>query len=111
MTYSEKLLALCNGSTVRKNLLTVPGYAPYCGNMDNDCNTMERATWDVNARQFRCKCGWVSELPPEFVTEYVKFRIDSQVCDKCGTTVGEKKNKYCGDGSDKNNSHRWRHPT
>jgi hypothetical protein len=100
---------LYKGSIVRTNLLTVPGYAPYCGS--NDCSTMKRTEWDVNAKQFVCNCGWISNYPPEFVAEYVKFRIDSQVCSKCGVTVGENKSKYCGDGSDKDNPHKWTRAT
>lgn len=36
--------------------------------------------------------------------------VNSQVCSKCGVTVGENKNKYCGNGSDKDNPHRWSSP-
>ncbi len=28
-------------------------------------------------------------------------------CSKCGITVENRKTKYCGDGSDKDNEHRW----
>lgn len=54
-------------STVRENLMTRPGYTPYCG-----CATcshgMPRATW--NGQQFECRCGWRSSFPAEFVAEY-----------------------------------------
>jgi hypothetical protein len=30
-----------------------------------------------------------------------------RVCSKCGVTVAENRRKYCGDGSDKDNEHRW----
>lgn len=102
---------LCEGSIVRTNLLTVPGYAPYCGNMENDCDTMERAKWDVDRRQFVCRCGWSSDLPKDFVDAYVAYRIDSQVCERCGVSCGENKQKYCGDGSDKDLPHRWKRPS
>jgi hypothetical protein len=36
-----------------------------------------------------------------------RLRIESQRCKKCGVTVAENKQKYCGDGSDKDNPHRW----
>lgn len=32
---------LLGDSIVRRNLLSVPGYEPYCG----ECNTMDRARW------------------------------------------------------------------
>jgi len=38
------------------------------------------------------------------------LRINAQVCIKCGKTVGENQSKYCGDGSDKDNSHVWSNP-
>ncbi|GJH04993.1 hypothetical protein [Paraburkholderia terrae] len=54
-------------STVRDNLMSRPGYSPYCGNMQ--CKTMPRTTW--NGAQFRCfECGWASGFPAEFITEY-----------------------------------------
>jgi hypothetical protein len=43
-------------------------------------------------------------------TELSLLRTYSQVCSKCGVCVGEKIMKYCGDGSDKNNSHHWQQP-
>ena len=95
---------LYGDSIVRRNLLTVPGYAPYCGEM---CNTRGRTTFDVNIGQFRCRCGWRSDFPADFIAAYRKYRIDSQKCSKCGVTVAENKSKYCGDGSDKDNAHRW----
>lgn len=101
---------LCKGSIVRKNLLSKPGYAPYCG--QEDCRLgMPRTQWDVNSRQFVCGCGWQSKFPKEFVDAYVAYRVDSQVCARCGVTCGENKQKYCGDGSDKDLPHRWKHPT
>lgn len=73
---------------------------------------MNRATWDTSLCQFRCgDCGWESEFDHEFVDKYKEFRINSQVCSKCGVTVGDNKSKYCGDGSDKDNPHRWTRPT
>lgn len=38
------------------------------------------------------------------------LRINAQVCEKCGITVGENKSKYCGCGSDKDNPHIWSNP-
>lgn len=42
--------------------------------------------------------------------ELVTLRINSQVCKKCGKSVGENMQKYCGDGSDKDNGHIWTSP-
>lgn len=100
---------LCEGSIVRTNLLTVPGYSPYCGN-DKCRYRMPRTQWDVNQQQFICGCGWKSNFPKDFVDAYVAYRIASQVCERCGVTCGENKQKYCGDGSDKDLAHRWKRP-
>lgn len=54
-------------SIVRENLMTRPGYAPYCGN--GDCILMmPRARWD--GEQFNCRCGWRSRFPTEFIEQY-----------------------------------------
>ena len=54
-------------SIVRENLLTRPGYAPYCGNFD--CHLrMPRTRFD--GQQFVCACGWKSEFPADFIAEY-----------------------------------------
>lgn len=54
-------------SVIRKNLMTVPGYTPYCGNWE--CPTSPRTHF--NGEQFRCKiCGWTSGFPEEFIKEY-----------------------------------------
>ena len=54
-------------SIVRNNLMTRPGYAPYCGNAN--CSTMPRAPF--NGQQFECRCcGWKSSFEPEFIAEY-----------------------------------------
>lgn len=55
-------------SVVRRNLMTVPGYSPYCGAM---CRVMPRTRF--NGEQFVCPCcGWVSSFPKEFIDEYKK---------------------------------------
>ena len=94
-------------SVVQKNLLKVPGYVPYCG---GNCREMPRTTWKPDVGQFQCRCGWQSSFSAEFIQKYRKFRIDSQVCSKCGVTVGANKQKYCGDGNDKDNPHQWTEP-
>lgn len=56
-------------SIVRSNLLTRPGYSPYCGGEDG-CS-MPRTHW--NGSQFLChECGWESEFPDAFIEEYRK---------------------------------------
>lgn len=55
-------------STVRHNLMTRPGYSPYCGNME-ECSTIPRTSW--TGEQFRCGCcGWVSGFPADFIAAY-----------------------------------------
>lgn len=54
-------------STVRENLMTRPGYSPYCGG--ERCRTMPRTHW--TGEQFKCThCGWVSAFPADFIAEY-----------------------------------------
>jgi len=54
-------------SIIRDNLMSRPGYSPYCGNMN--CATMPRTSW--TGSQFRCgRCGWVSQFPDDFIAEY-----------------------------------------
>lgn len=54
-------------SIVRDNLMTEPGYTPYCGN--DKCPTMPRAGW--TGAQFRCgHCGWTSAFPADFIAQY-----------------------------------------
>ena len=52
------------GTTVRNNLMKRPGYAPYCGN--DLC--MSRAPFDGD--QFKCRCGWRSSYPSDFIDGY-----------------------------------------
>jgi hypothetical protein len=56
-------------SIVRENLMTRPGYMPYCG--EDRC--FRRVRFDGN--QFFCTCGWRSSYEPEFIDEY-KARWD-----------------------------------
>lgn len=54
-------------SIVRQNLMTRPGYSPYCGN--EKCSTTPRTGW--TGEQFKCgACGWVSSFPADFIVEY-----------------------------------------
>lgn len=56
-------------SIVRDNLMTKPGYTPYCGN--DKCRVMPRTLF--NGKQFVCpRCGWVSSFEEEFINEYKK---------------------------------------
>lgn len=77
---------LCDGSIVRRNLLTVKGYAPYCGG----CERMERAFWDATLCQFACKCGWVSEFPVRFIEAYLRFVAGKPIVNvSCGVKNAE----------------------
>ncbi|WP_414609265.1 hypothetical protein [Stenotrophomonas pavanii] len=54
-------------SIVRNNLLNREGYTPYCGEVHCTAG-MPRTTWD--GEQFRCRCGWRSSFPAEFIADY-----------------------------------------
>lgn len=57
-------------SMVRRNLLTVPGYTPYCG---AQCSSMPRTRFD--GEQFKCgDCGWSSSFEAEFIQAYTSSR-------------------------------------
>lgn len=64
-----------NVSIVRKNLMKVKGYTPYCG--DDICRPRtihSPQRWprtEFNGKQFRClKCGWESKFDEKFIKEY-----------------------------------------
>lgn len=54
-------------SIVRKNLMTKPGYVPYCGS-DKCVYRWPRAKF--NGYQFQCLCGWRSSFEESFIEEY-----------------------------------------
>lgn len=60
-------------SLIRNNLMTRPGYTPYCG---NNISRHEKGGCDnpktiFKDDQFHCIiCGWVSEFPKDFITRY-----------------------------------------
>jgi hypothetical protein len=54
-------------SIVRENLLTRPGYTPYCG--AEHC-VMRWPRTRFNGSQFQCGCGWKSSFEAEFVEQY-----------------------------------------
>jgi hypothetical protein len=68
---------------VRSNLMTRRGYMPYCG----EC--LRRTQFD--GRQFYCGCGWRSEFPDSFITEYInhwseverRYVIGDKTCTHC----------------------------
>lgn len=65
----DRLSYLKSGlSIVRQNLLSVPGYTPYCGNAEKCTHLMPRTKF--NGQQFECECGWVSQFEPEFIDDY-----------------------------------------
>lgn len=54
-------------SVVRENLMTRPGYTPYCG--------AERCPYHMprtkfTGTQFKCECGWRTSFEPEFIEQY-----------------------------------------
>jgi len=63
-------------SIVRENILTRPGYTPYCGAFH--CRfDMPRTSFD--GEQFKCSCGWRSAYEPEFIEKYKAKREDRQL--------------------------------
>lgn len=61
-------------SIVRENLLTRPGYSPYCG---SDKCTRSNPRTQFNGYHFVCACGWRSQFPKEFTERYVAFRASN----------------------------------
>lgn len=54
-------------SVVRDNLLSKPGYTPYCG--EAFCWAgWPRTTFEND--QFQCRCGWRSSFEPDFIERY-----------------------------------------
>lgn len=70
----EKLLSVQlegeHMSVVRNNLLTRPGYTPYCG--AENCHLHWPRT-KFNGKQFGCVCGWRSNFEPAFIAQYEQF--------------------------------------
>lgn len=54
-------------SVIRDNLMTQPGYTPYCGSRSCKLH-WPRSYFD--GEQFACNCGWRSEFEPKFIAEY-----------------------------------------
>lgn len=61
-------------TTVRRNLLNVPDYSPYCG-AERCSRENPRASWDPSSKQFICLCGWSSNFEAEFIEQYEKRRL------------------------------------
>ena len=69
-------------SIVRENIMTVPGYTPYCG-AENCSHRMPRTAFD--GQQFKCACGWRSGFEAEFIEKY-KQRLELR---RTQQTIGE----------------------
>lgn len=65
-------------SLIRENLLTRPGYSPYCGS-EKCILGMPRTMFD--GKQFWCDCGWRSAFDAEFIAKY-KARWASDIQQK-----------------------------
>ena len=72
-------------SIVRENLLSRPGYSPYCGTIR--CSKgMPRTKF--NGHQFICSCGWQSSFPDAFIQEYKRtLRIAALQTSNCDSTI------------------------
>lgn len=58
---------MTESTIVRENLMKREGYTPYCGAFKCSFDS-PRTVFDGS--QFKCKCGWVSQFPPDFITRY-----------------------------------------
>lgn len=54
-------------SLIRDNLMTRPGYSPYCGS--EHCSHGMPRTHYID-KQFQCGCGWRSGFDIEFIRQY-----------------------------------------
>jgi hypothetical protein len=63
-------------SLIRENLMTRPGYSPYCGS--EQC-TYRMPRTHFKRGQFECYCGWRSSFDPEFIAAY-EAKWASAVC-------------------------------
>jgi hypothetical protein len=61
-------------SIVQGNLMTRPGYTPYCG-ADGCPLRMPRTVFDGS--QFKCQCGWRSGFKAEFIDKYKQRWADT----------------------------------
>jgi hypothetical protein len=88
---------------IRENLMTRPGYSPYCG--DPKCShKMPRTIFD--GEQFTCKCGWRSAFPADFIARYKSTWKGKQgrMCDGSGTVWQQ---DFYGDGSPSRSISEW----
>lgn len=69
----QQIADLADGSIVRRNLLTRPGYMPYCGAVRCSYG-MPRTAYEPVSGQFICGCGWVSKFSDEMVAAVRRFR-------------------------------------
>ena len=61
---------------VRRNLLNIKGYTPYCGSELCEPRSKESPSrWPrtvFNGKQFICpKCKWESKFPNDFIEDYL----------------------------------------
>ena len=64
-------------SAVRRNLLSQPGYSPYCGNWvaRHEPGGCSNPRTRFTGKQFRCpECGWESGFEPEFIEKVKEVR-------------------------------------
>jgi hypothetical protein len=74
-------------SLIRDNLMTRPGYSPYCG--DAMCpHGMPRTRFTKG--QFQCSCGWRSGFDAEFIAQYQAHWASTLTSADRATVGGEK---------------------
>ena len=70
----------------------------------------ELTEWREEMFQVADECPWIVLLLLTKRPQNI-LRMWPNVCRKCGVSAPNRKSKYCGDGSDKDNAHMWHHPS
>lgn len=67
----EQIKAMCGDSIVRRNLLHVPHYTPYCA-ADNPPCRLHWPRTHFDGEQFKCDCGYRTAFPADFIAFYLE---------------------------------------
>lgn len=68
--YDSTYWGIAHPTLIQTNLMTQPGYSPYCGSVSTFCNNPRTV---FNGSQFVCpKCGYTTNFDSLFIAEYKK---------------------------------------